>query len=219
MREAGAQVHLVFEFDVDLVVVEVRVREKPVQSAADVVKVLLRVGRDGHPVEVVRVHDRSCVVEVVDHVVDGAAVGRALVRCADEDELLVASHFGARLACADPKELDHEQVQLKDELADVLVLPHAFVYFSRKLTDLDHISWFVPDELLEVLLHSKGSVHLGDVFHAPAPQVACLGARTVPAATHELLLAAWRLLLVLGACGLCCFSRLLLLRCLHFLLS
>ena len=95
MGEASAQMHLVLEFDVDLVVVEVCVREKPIQSTADVVQVLLRVGWDGNSIEVVGVHDSRCVVKVVDHVVDGAAVGCTFVRGANENVLLVARHLGA----------------------------------------------------------------------------------------------------------------------------
>ena len=64
--------HLVLEFNVDLVVVEVCVREKPIQSTADVVQVLLRVGWDGNSIEVVGVHEteasawvRAAVVEAV----------------------------------------------------------------------------------------------------------------------------------------------------------
>ena len=77
--------------------------------------------------------DGRRVVQRVDHVVDGAAVGLTLVSrsSAQIDELLVASHLRAGLAGADAKELNDEQVELKDELANVLVHPDAFVNLSR----------------------------------------------------------------------------------------
>ena len=178
--EACAQVHLGLELLKDLVVIEVSVGEQAVQSAHDVVQVLLGVCWDRHSVEVIGVDDSCCVVQRVDHVVDGGAVAGALVRSADEDELLVARHLGARLACADSKQLHHKEVELEDELADVFVLPYALVDFGRQLANFHDVGGLVPDQLLEELLHGEGPRHLGDVFHAPAPQVARLRPRSVP---------------------------------------
>ena len=61
------------------------------------------------------------------------------MRRANEDEFLVACHLGASLARADAKELDDQEVELKDELSDVLVLPHALVHFRWQLADFHHI--------------------------------------------------------------------------------
>ena len=96
----------------------------------------------------------------MDHVVDGAAVGGALVRGADENEFLVAGHFGTGLGGADAEELHDEKVELEDKLPDVLVLPHALVYIGWQFTDLNDVGRFIPDQLLQILLHRKRPVHL-----------------------------------------------------------
>lgn len=75
-------------------------------------------------------HDCCGIVQGVDHVVNGATLGRSLVRSTNEDEFFVAGHLGARLARTDPEELHYEQVQLENELADVLILPHTLVHFG-----------------------------------------------------------------------------------------
>ena len=123
--------------------------------------------------------DLSGVVKSVDHVVDSATVRCSLMCCTDKDELLVACHLGASLACADAKELHDKQVQLEDELADVLILPHTLVDFGGELTDFHDVRGLVSYQFLEVLLHGEGPTHLADVFHAPAPKVAGLGTWTV----------------------------------------
>ena len=53
----------------------------------------------------------------------------------DEDVLSVALHAWAGGGGADAKELNHEQIKLQNELADVLVLPDAFVDFWRQRAD------------------------------------------------------------------------------------
>lgn len=193
VSEPGAEMHLVFKLLEDFCVVEVSVREESVETTHNVVQVLLRVGRDRHSVEVARMHDCRGVVQCVNHIVDGAALGRCLVGSANEDELFVAGHLGARLTRADAEELDDKQVQLEDELADMFVLPHTLVDFSWQVADFHHVGGLVADELLEVLLDGEWSVHLGNVLHAPAPQVTGLGARPVPPADSHLL-ARWVLL-------------------------
>ena len=79
-------------------------------------------------------------------------------------------------------------------MSNVLVDPDAFVDLRGQFANFLNIGRLVTDELLEVLLHGKGPVHPGDVLHAPAPQVAGLGARSVAPAHH--------LPLVVGAAGL-----------------
>ena len=106
MSKPGAQVHLVLELLIDLVVMEISVGKQPVEATHNIMQVLLGVLRNGNSVEVVRVDDCRRVVQVVDHVVDGAAVRGAFVRCANEDEFLVAGHLRAGLRGADAEELD-----------------------------------------------------------------------------------------------------------------
>ena len=73
MREPRTEVHLVFKFLENVVMVEVRVCEQPVETTDDIVEVFLGVLGNGDSIEVVRVDHCSCVVESVDHVVDSAA--------------------------------------------------------------------------------------------------------------------------------------------------
>ena len=75
----------------------------------------------------------------------------------------------------------------------MLVLPHTFVYLSGELTDFHDIGGFISNQLLQILLHSEWPIHLGDVLHAPAPQVARFGPRSVPPPHHLLALASLQL--------------------------
>ena len=123
-------------------------------------QVLFGIGRDRHAVEVVRVDDCRRVVQVVDHVVNRTAVRCSLMRGTYENELFVTSHLWAGLRGANAEELHDQEVQLKDELADVLILPDALVYVLRQLADFDDIGRLIPDQLLEVLLNGKRPFHL-----------------------------------------------------------
>ena len=84
----------------------------------------------------------------MDHVIDSTAVRCALVRGANEDEFLVAGHLRAGLRGADAEELHDEKVKFEDELADVLVLPHALVNLVWQFANFDHVSGFIADKFL-----------------------------------------------------------------------
>ena len=103
VSEASAEMHFILKLFEDLIVMEVGMCEETVKPTDDVVEVLFGVGRNRNPVEVVRVHDCSGVIQGMDHVVNGAAVRGAFMRCTDENELLVSRHLGASLARADSK--------------------------------------------------------------------------------------------------------------------
>ena len=85
---------------------EVGVGEEAVQAPHDIMQVLFGVLRDRHAIEVIWVEDGRWVVQVVDHVVDCAAIWSALVRGTDEDEFLIAGHFRAGLGVANAEELN-----------------------------------------------------------------------------------------------------------------
>ena len=82
------------------------------------------------------------------------------MRGTDEDEFLIAGHFRAGLGGADAEELDDEQVELKNELSDVFVLPYALVDILWQFADFNNVSGLIPDQLLQVFLNGKRPFHL-----------------------------------------------------------
>ena len=99
-------------------------------------------GDSNSRVEIIRVlDDCSGVVERVNHVVNCWAVLCSLVCSADKDEILICSHPWASRASADIEELDDQQVELKDELSYVLVLPDTFVNFWWEFTYFLNVRW------------------------------------------------------------------------------
>ena len=82
------------------------------------------------------------------------------MRRAYKDKFFVSGHFWTLLGGADSQKLDDEQVQLKDKLPDVLILPDTLINVLGQLTDLDNVGRFVSYQLLQVLLHSEWSLHL-----------------------------------------------------------
>ena len=160
--------------------VEVGVGEEAVQAPYDIMQVLFGVLRDRHAIEVIWVEDGRWIVQVVDHVVDCAAIWSALVRGTDEDEFLIAGHFRAGLGGANAEELNDEQVELKNKLSDVFILPYALVDILGQFADFDNVSRLIPDQLLQVFLNGKRSFHLWNVFHAPAPKVTGFRPRAIP---------------------------------------
>ena len=112
MGKPGTEVHLVFKLLIDVIVMVVGVSKETIEAATDVMQVLLWVLGNSYSVKVVRVHYGRCIVQIVDHVVDSATVGGTFVSSTDEDVFLIASHLGARIACARTEELHNEQIQL-----------------------------------------------------------------------------------------------------------
>ena len=92
-----------------------------------------------------------------------------------EDEFFIASHFRAGCGSALTQKLYNKKIELKDELSYVLILPNTFINSNRQFTDLHHIRWVLPYQLLQVFLHCKWPLHLGKVFYSPIPQVSRLG--------------------------------------------
>ena len=94
--------HLTFKFYEDRPVVEKGVRKQAVQPAHYLEQVFCGAGRNGDARSevVVVLDDGSRMVERVDHVVDGRAFLRRLVRSAEELGIS-GDHFGAALARAD----------------------------------------------------------------------------------------------------------------------
>ena len=82
------------------------------------------------------------------------------MRGTDEYEFLIAGHFRAGLGVADAEELDDEQVELKNKLPDVFILPYALVDILGQFADFDNVSRLIPDQLLQVFLNGKRSFHL-----------------------------------------------------------
>ena len=74
MGKAGAEMHFIFEFFKDLVMMEVGVCKKTIEATNNIVEVFFGVGWDRDPVKVVRVDDSCRIVQGVDHVVDSAAI-------------------------------------------------------------------------------------------------------------------------------------------------
>lgn len=77
--------------------VEVGVGEKAVQTAHDVVQVLLGIRWDCNSVEIVGVNNGCSVVQCVDHVVDGTAVRLSFVSWSRTNiyEFFISSHLWA----------------------------------------------------------------------------------------------------------------------------
>ena len=97
----------------------------------------------------------------MNHVVNSTAVGLALMSggSTQVDELLVTGHLRARLARADAKELNDQEVKFEDELANVFIHPDALVDLRRQFADFLYASGLVPDQLLQVLLHIERAFH------------------------------------------------------------
>ena len=72
--KAGAEMHFIFEFFKDLVMMEVGVCKKTIEATNNIVEVFFGVGWYRDPVKVVRVDDSCRIVQGVDHVVDSAAI-------------------------------------------------------------------------------------------------------------------------------------------------
>ena len=143
LSESGAEVHAGLKLHEDLFVMVVGVRKQSIQTTHDVQQVLRRAGGDAHArVEVVTVvDDPRCVVQLVDHVVNGWALTGLLVSSTHEKPILVSNHLRATLIGANSEQLNYEEIQLKYKLSDVFVLPHTLVHFRRRLADFLHIRW------------------------------------------------------------------------------
>ena len=81
----------------------------------------------------------SCVVECVDHVVDGRAFFVVCVVCTQKHVILACSHLLTFIARAHAKQLHHKEVQLEDKLPDMFVLPNGDVHTLRQLTDFLYV--------------------------------------------------------------------------------
>ena len=79
----------------------------------------------------------------MNHVVDCRTFLGALMRGTQVKPLICSLHLWTHLCCTYPLQLDDEKIHFKDELADVLVLPHILIYFLRWLTNLDYVRWVI----------------------------------------------------------------------------
>ena len=78
------------------------------------------------------------MVQLMDHVVYGGAALRSLVAGAEVEPHISRLHFRASLNRALAMEVDHEEVQLRNELARVLVEPEILGDAGRCFADLVH---------------------------------------------------------------------------------
>jgi hypothetical protein len=109
----------------------VGVREQSVEPSHDCVQTFRLVDR--HPAaEVFDIEENGgCLVQIVDHVVDGRTVCRRLVAGAQELGIWSALHGRTALSGAEVLEGGGQQVQLQHELTDMLVLPDVDVDADR----------------------------------------------------------------------------------------
>ena len=129
MSEPCTQMHVILKFLENPTMMEVSMCEKSVQSSHDVEEMLGGVGWDRYSrAEIATVNNCCGVIERVDHVVHSCAVISAFMPRTNEDELLVPCHLWASGSSALSQELHNEQIELKNELSNVLVLPYALIY-------------------------------------------------------------------------------------------
>ncbi len=154
----------------DSPVVEVSVGEDSINSTAD--RPELRNGRifDVDPAReiLVAVEQARGSVQGVARVVDRRALFRRLVSRTQEDPLLGRSHLTARLGGTLPLQANGEPVQFHAELAEVLVLPNAFVDVLRRLENFFNVRRVGLDSLLNVLLNGESAVHFFVRFEGPS---------------------------------------------------
>ena len=100
------------------------------------------------------------------HIVNGTALLLLLVSRAEI--LHIGSiHFGAGFGCADPIELGYKEIELKNDLPYLLVLPDIDVDLLGRLDDFLDIGGIVSNELLDVFLDRERALHGGVLFDIP----------------------------------------------------
>ena len=71
----------------------------------------------------------------MDHVINRRAVFIVLMGSTDKHVVIASSHLFAFLSCTNSKQLDYEQVELKNKLSNMLVLPDGNVHSLGKFAD------------------------------------------------------------------------------------
>jgi hypothetical protein len=89
------------------------------------------------------------------------------VSSTEVEPVICGFHLWTVLGRANSLNLDREKIELDKELLDVLVLPVAFIYPSRRLTYFLDVSRIRSNFILDILLSSERSCHLGDIFWRP----------------------------------------------------
>ena len=138
--------HLILKFFEDLGVVEVSVSKQAIKSSDNIEEMFGAWSRYGNSwAEIVGILNYSCsIVQSVDHVINCWTILCTLMSSTNKDKFLVGCHLWACFRSANPEQLHHQQIEFKDKLSDMFILPYTFINFWWKFTNSLYIRWVMP---------------------------------------------------------------------------